>query len=296
MKQKYLEIGFKEQTKLLKEIKENSKLTWKKLAEKIRVNQRMLFFYYREKNRMPLNKLKNLKKYLKSNNTALENLKIIKMNNFKEKKVNLPKFSEELAELLGILAGDGNIDPKNNRVCVTCDSKTDHYYVTKHVRKLFKRLFNIQTTINNRNGGIRCQIYSKKLANYLELKGITKGNRKNKTNIPKKVLKNKKYIIPFLRGLFDTDGSVYEKRTNYVVVEYTSCYPKFLEQIQKELIKLGFKATLSGKSVRVCRQTEVDSFFKLIMPNNSKHLIKYETFKKTGIIPTTKKRRLAPVV
>ena len=94
--------------------------------------------------------------------------------------------------------------------------------------------------------------------------------------------------MAFLRGLFDTDGSFHRKRATSAVVEYISCSPKFLLQVKESLKRLGLKATLSGKSVYIYDQSDVDSFFKLIKPNNHKHNLKYAIFKKTGKVPTHK--------
>ncbi|MEI7960874.1 MAG: LAGLIDADG family homing endonuclease [archaeon] len=294
--QLYLEIGSGQQAQVLKHIKESSGISWKEIAKILGVKNRMIFFYLKEKSRLPQHRLIELAKQKNFDLKSLEKLKTVKMANFEQKDIRKPELNKELAEFLGALDGDGNIDPKNHRVCITCDATTDFDYVTRVVRNMFADLFLAKTTISIRNGGIRCQIYSKELADYLESQGIAKGDRKNRIFIPKSVSQNGAFLCAFIRGVFDTDGSFHRKRENSAVVEFISCSPKFLQQIKDSLTKLGFKASLSGKSVYIYDQKHVDTFFKVVKPNNYKHCLKYEIFKKTGKVPLDKEFRFASVV
>jgi intein/homing endonuclease len=53
---------------------------------------------------------------------------------------------------------------------------------------------------------------SKNLVFTLEEIGLKAGNKsKNRTSIPNWILKDKQYSIACIRGLIDTDGSVYPK-------------------------------------------------------------------------------------
>lgn len=53
---------------------------------------------------------------------------------------------------------------------------------------------------------------------------------------------------------------------------------------------------MSGKSVYIYNQKQVDTFFKLIKPSNIKHTLKYKIFKETGKVPTHKEFVEATVV
>ena len=285
--QLYLEIGFGEQANILKYIKKHSDLNWSEIAQSLGVKKRMVFFYLEEKSRLPMYRLMRLCEQTGFDLSGLK-LNTISMKNFEQKPIRKPKLNEELAEFLGALSGDGNVDPNNNRVSIGCDVITDFEYVTDLIKGKFTKLFNTETTIKVQNGTIYCQVYSKDLADYLEELGFPKGNRKNRTNIPQTIVKNKKFLIAFLRGVFDTDGSFHRKRETSAVVEYISCSPLFLLQIKESLIKLGLRASLSGKSVYIYSQDDVETFFKVVKPNNSKHCIKYKIFKETGKVPLHK--------
>ena len=287
-KELFLQIGSGQQTAILRKIKEHSELGWSKIAAKMKVKRRMIFLYLKEKNRLPMNRLVDLCKHTDFDLEGLKGLDTVQMSNFGQKKIRKPELDEGLAEFLGALSGDGNVDPKNHRVSITCNAISDYEYVTIAVRNMFTDLFGAQTTVNVHKGDIRCQIYSKELADFLEGIGFPKGKRKNRTFIPVPIFENEKFLRAFLRGVFDTDGSFHRKRKNSAVVEFISRSPKFLLQIKKALIHAGLKATLSGKSVYIYDQRHVDSFFKMIKPNNPKHCLKYGIFKKTGRVPLHK--------
>ena len=79
-------------------------------------------------------------------------------------------------------------------------------------------------------------------------------------------------------------------------MEYISCSPNFLLQIKEALLSLGFKATLSGKSVYIYDQSQIETFFNTIKLNNPKHNKKYKIFKETGKVPLHKEFINAAVV
>ena len=55
------------------------------------------------------------------------------------------------------------------------------------------------------------EAHSLKLINFLEDKGFKPGNKiKNKLRIPSWIKNNRKFLKACLRGLYDTDGSVYK--------------------------------------------------------------------------------------
>ena len=122
-------------------------------------------------------------------------------------------FNEEIAELIGIIYGDGNLCIDNNkgyRINITGNKETDYNYLTEYVSGLFERNFNIKPKIwiyKNRKA-IALNIFSKKLLEYFMNLGMKVGPKKNLI-IPNIILKNKKYKARFLRGLLDTDFCLY---------------------------------------------------------------------------------------
>ncbi|MEK6957394.1 MAG: LAGLIDADG family homing endonuclease [archaeon] len=286
-KELFVQTGLWHQAAVLRKIKEHSGLGWQKIADIIGVTKRMIFHYLKENCRISLSNLKTLCKETGFDLKEIEKLQLIELDQFGEKEIRKPKLGKELAEFLGAMSGDGNIYEKNYRVSITCGAIVDNAYVKNSIGKKFEKLFGLEPTFIVKNGAIRCQVYSKRLVSYLsEEFGFPKGNRKNRMFIQRKILNDRNLLAAYLRGLFDTDGSFHRRRKNSAVVEFISCSPNFLYEVKCALVSLGFKASLSGKSVYIYDQAHVDTFFKLIKPSNIKHSIKYRIFKETGIVPT----------
>jgi len=81
----------------------------------------------------------------------------------------------------------------------------------------------------------------------------------------------------FIRGVFDTDGSVYRKYGPYAQVQFKTVSEDLMTFIREELTVLGFHPTrLRPDDAKyrflLCRQGEVDAFFKVVNPGNSKHI------------------------
>ena len=77
-------------------------------------------------------------------------------------------FSKDLAEFIGILAGDGFINHYKDKnlyiMDIAGDKKLDKEYLEVYVKNLIKRLFNIE-----------CKIYYKKNQNSVEVRVLSKG-------------------------------------------------------------------------------------------------------------------------
>ena len=81
-----------------------------------------------------------------------------------------------------------------------------------------------------------------------------------------------------MRGLFDTDGSVYRRRKRDIVASIISRDPPFLEQVAKALREMGFNPSVSGKNLYLYSNNQVKKFFEEIQPANKKHLERYDRF------------------
>ena len=129
------------------------------------------------------------------------------------KKYHLPKkYSEQLAELVGILLGDGGITP--GQVFITLNGEADHDYVN-FVIDLENRLFKEKPKIIKKNNDKAVAIYLNgiQLINYLVSIGLKIGNKvKQQVGVPNWIMSSKIYKVACLRGLMDTDGGVFLHR------------------------------------------------------------------------------------
>ncbi len=209
------------------------------------------------------------------------------------------KISEELAELCGIIAGDGHIhiDTKNGdyRIDISGDYKEIKYH--KYICKLFKELFGKEAKIDFKKDGIITRIHSKEIVKIITKIGIPSGKKSQIIKMPKLIPNNLK--LAFLRGFADTDFSVCFKkgdrnRHSYPVISTSVSSIKIIKDIKKILDNLGIKY-YQGKRIKKTNygstlQYDLDingkKNLKIWMENigfkNSKHLDKIEFWKKYG--------------
>jgi len=83
-----------------------------------------------------------------------------------------------------------------------------------------------------------------------------------------------------LRGLFDTDGTIYVRRGKDMVAGYSSADKKFLSEISEVLKDLGFQNYKGRRHICIYDQKLIKMFFNIIKPANSKHLKKFKIYQK----------------
>ncbi|MBL7054267.1 hypothetical protein ISS05_00750 [Candidatus Woesearchaeota archaeon] len=123
--------------------------------------------------------------------------------------LKLPKKpSKELAEFIGILAGDGHISFNTDkyRVSISGNSVSDYKYLTNYTNKLICHLFNLNIKIHKRKNknAIAIILSSKGVVSFMEEIGYYKHIVDIK--IPDWIKDNQTYASQLLRGLIDTDG------------------------------------------------------------------------------------------
>ena len=128
--------------------------------------------------------------------------------------------SENLAEFLGALCGDGHMSQYTNsqgypgyRIEVCGHSVHDKDYLCNHMYNLIRELFGLEAKFSyhkNQNTMV-AYLSSPGLFFFLESVGINIGP-KNDISIPAPVLKESRFITHFIRGFFDTDGCVALKK------------------------------------------------------------------------------------
>ncbi len=204
----------------------------------------------------------------------------------------------KLAEFIGIMLGDGNINTKNNnyRIVITGHSEEDYDYLIKYVKPLIKDLFKLKANLwrhKNKNA-IAIATYSKELTNELISYGLSAGPKT--MEIPNIVKNNKVYTAKFIRGLADTDFSItFMKKTHsYPVITANFSKEKFTKEIKEMLTKFNIKANIYKTSrninnkVYILYQIDIygkynlDKWLKNIGFSNPKHLTKIAIWKKLG--------------
>src|SRR3989344_1697377 len=276
--------------------------TWKQLSNKIGLNEKYLF--YELKNEMRLlpkevyNKLCIIAKedYDKYQEEELDDnwgrSKGGLISPGSKIKINKPLYSEELSEFVGAVLGDGH-------VCYIKKGKKIGVYVIRiagdlvkdrdyhlYLKKIGQELFNLKSKeIFNKHHNERfLDFYSKELVEFFIDMGIKPGNKiKNQSTIPKWIFTKKSFMGTCLRGLIDTDGSIYRmsnKDPNLLRINFTNYNLTLLKDARNGFIKLGFNPSkiIRNKAFNLSRQKEIRKYIKEIGFKNSKHLKRFEEF------------------
>ncbi len=175
------------------------------------------------------------------------------------------KKSEDLAEFYGTMLGDGCIEkfPRTEKLSIALNSKeTEHIpYIVNLTEKLFKKKPFIRR-IKNVNC-VYVGIYQNNISKRLDFPWGEK--QKHQLIIPPWIKNNRRYLIPCLKGLFETDGDwVIDKKYGTNVIKFTNVIDSLLDDIYKSLINLGFYAHRGKKRVTISKTKEVEKFVNLI--------------------------------
>jgi len=174
--------------------------------------------------------------------------------------------------------GDGNLSNSNGRAIrlrITCDTKYPNIIdgITIAIQKLLPK--NKVSIIKRQASCIDISCYSNKWEDFLGWKAKLGSKEKQKISIPNWIKNNKTYSKHCLRGLFETDGSVYADR-NYKMANFVTIIPILANDVLELLSKLGFKPnmqklkTANGKTkhtIRISKNTE--EFIKMIGINKN---------------------------
>ncbi len=195
------------------------------------------------------------------------------------------EITPELAELVGIIIGDGNIhynqSSRSYFIEITGNLKEKEYY--NYISRLFVLAVGKPGRIRLLENCIKLRIYSKEFVEFL-IKDLRLCYNKGKcynVEIPETIL-NSEHYKECIRGIFDTDGSYFfskKSHTNhYPCIEITTCSKKLANQITYKLRPefrtklredkrrnfskgLSYKIALNGKE-------ETQKWFKQIGSSN----------------------------
>lgn len=167
--------------------------------------------------------------------------------------------SGDLAELIGVILGDGNIGkfPRTEGLTIACNSNNIGF-INRYaglITKLFRKSPYV-AKVNKAIGCTRVRIYQKGISKRL---GIPTGNRSRiKIDIPKWILKNRRFLLRYLRGLYEAEGSfcVHKPTCTYKFL-FSNRNRSLLENVYRGLMILGFHPHRSKNKIQVSRKEEV---------------------------------------
>ena len=231
------------------------------------------------------------------------------------------KRNKNTAELVGLSFGDGGLTYRKNTNrlrfqlrghLIEDKEHYDEYIIPVFNKEIMIPIFDraVGIVFNKNKGFYGLAVESTKIEKELNYLGISSGVKK-KLPIPDWIKDSKTYTKGFLRGFFDTDGSVSCQR-NYSIKDnqfhtqiriYLACCSKnLMEQIYNSLLSLNFKCIFVESKrqkwkdyyvVKLSGGIQVKRWFEIIGSKNPKQVTKYQIWKKFGFCSpyTTLKQR-----
>ncbi len=192
--------------------------------------------------------------------------------------VRIPdEYSDELAEFIGIMLGDGHLS--HFQVVVTLGTKEIPY--AHYVRRLITKIFMAEASISIRADGYR-DVYlgSTVVTKWLRTHGLVSNKVLGQVAPPSWIFTKPSFKEAFLRGVFDTDGSVYRLRFG-VQVSFSNRSLPLLQSLQLALRQLQYKPSeISGYQLYLTKNSDLRRFLKEVRPRNPKHVRRFKLFLK----------------
>ena len=239
------------------------------------------------------NSIKKILEFIHENNFDIEALKELGhscVNGFaKDTKISKLKLecSKELAELIGILLGDGEI-MKDGTLRISFDPKKDLNF---HHRRTFLLVERLLTNKLSYESYKRFAFYNTGFMRYLnEDCNLKSGNKsRNNWSIPKWCLDNDEYTKAVIRGIFDTDGYIgYCNGTIEIMFgRFSIGSTNLIRDIKIGLEKLSFspkiKYSTDGRcKIQIFSKADVIKFMSMIGSSNIKNIVRFLLWRLSG--------------
>ena len=199
------------------------------------------------------------------------------------KKFPVLKKSEDFAEVVGIILGDGCVT--RSQVSITLNRIDDRKYAS-YMEILFYRVFGETPSkhVYKYRNTIQVSISGVNLVIKLGKMGIGKGHKiRRQVDFPTWIWEVDKYQIACVRGLVDTDGGVYFHhhwsngiKYRHFGLCFTSLSTPLLDSVSKVFVNFNIKHTKTKGKIYIYDLDVVKKYFELFGSSNIKHVSRLE--------------------
>jgi len=169
--------------------------------------------------------------------------------------IRQPARSERLAELVGVLLGDGHMALSQVAIYLNLTERP----MAEYVQQLLEKLFGIVPTLRIRETYFVVTASSRSLVEWLVRCGVCAGDKiKNQAIVPAWVFQRPAWMRGCLRGLIDTDGTLFlhqhqvqGRMYEHLGVGFTSYAPSLLRSVSQLMSELRFEARTSPRQGHV---------------------------------------------
>jgi len=208
--------------------------------------------------------------------------------------------NEDLAEVVGAFIGDGCLstynEGKRRRTVVLFTGNWNNeegYYRTKIVPAI-RELFGGQRKLYHRkdDDSLRYVLCDKKIIDFFISLGMPVGVKGNRLRIPQEILEDDGLTKACIRGIFNTDGSIYRRYSkkysghtrayrNYAIIQFKMKSREVIRCLKSRLERYGIKVNRATKVsncsvIRITDQKGVSKFAEVIGFTHPYHKKRYE--------------------
>ncbi|MBI5884815.1 hypothetical protein HZB89_01815 [archaeon] len=204
-----------------------------------------------------------------------------------------------MAELTGIILGDGCLSKYwakwdacwRFEIAITGHKHDEPHYL-EFIQPMFKKYFGMKgpLTLRHTCNAIQFHVKSKIPFEFFKALGLPAGKKQFDLSIPRPILENNSFALACIRGLWDTDGSIY-RRYSKKYVNHPIHYNKYatMELKMKSSIVIVVKKILEAngiscnkiienkgeKVLRINRQEMIQRYVSVIGFRNKHHLNRF---------------------
>ena len=171
----------------------------------------------------------------------------------------------DLAELIGVILGDGHIGRFPRCDCLRITANGENKGFVRRYASLVETVFNKAPNVSKvkASKAVTITIYERHISKRL---GIPHGSRHDlKYILPPWIERNRRQIIRFLRGLYEAEGSHSIHLPTYThKFQFANVNPALLNLVFELVCKLGFHPHMSPRQVQLSRKAEVQNLKNLL--------------------------------
>jgi hypothetical protein len=150
------------------------------------------------------------------------------------------------AYVIGLAIGDGNLSNPNGRAVrlrITCDSRYPALIlkITASLQELLPK--NKVSLVGSDGNFVNVSVYSNHLEDLLGWKASGGSKHSQGVQVPDWLFEDSSLRVPCLRGLIETDGSIYSDR-GYPMVMFSTVIPQLARQVEAMIRSCGFRPHL----------------------------------------------------
>lgn len=210
------------------------------------------------------------------------------LNCIKRKLYKFPVKSEGLAELVGIILGDGGITDYQIKITLNKETEPEYIiFVAELINKLFGEAPRKYYYIAGKKQKVcNVTINSSEVIDFFGRMGLEKGNKVlRQADVPNWIKENLEYSKACVRGLMDTDGAIYyhkHKTGGFSCFNVGLTYCSYCDPLRdfffKVLFGLKFTPKIKGHSVYLYRKDEIKRYFDIIGSHDKHHIVRFNNF------------------